>query len=80
MLTSLLITLLVGLIIGIIAKAIMGGGMSTIWTIVLGLAGSLIGGMLFQLLGLSTYGILAQVVAGVVGACLVLFAARRLAW
>lgn len=78
-LTSILVTLLVGLVIGFIAKAIMGGAISTVWTIILGLAGSLIGGLLFNLIGLSTYGWPGQIVAGVVGACIVLFAARRLA-
>lgn len=73
-------TLAVGLLIGFIANSIMGpGGLGLLWSVVLGLLGSVVGGFVFSLLGISAgYGLLGQIVVGVVGACIVLFAARKL--
>ncbi len=76
---SLIATLVVGLIIGFIANTIMGsGGLGIIWSIILGLIGSFIGNFLFALVGLSTFGLFGQVLAGVVGACLLIYVVRRL--
>ncbi|MCC8180340.1 MAG: GlsB/YeaQ/YmgE family stress response membrane protein [Planctomycetes bacterium] len=78
MLINILVMLLIGLVIGFLAQQFMGGGLGWGWSIVLGLIGSFVGGFIFQALGISTYGLLGQIIAGVIGACIVLFGARRL--
>ncbi|MCL2293269.1 MAG: GlsB/YeaQ/YmgE family stress response membrane protein, partial [Spirochaetes bacterium] len=54
----------------------MGGGLGWILSIVLGIAGCWFGGWLFGRLGIGSGGLLFRIVAGVVGACLILFVVR----
>lgn len=76
---GILATIVIGLIIGFIADRLMGpGGLGLLWSIVLGLIGSVVGGFLFSLLGMGGYGLIGQILIGVVGACLVLYVARKL--
>ena len=76
-LSWLLIVLLVGLLVGILAQVLMGGHFGWVLSIILGLAGSVVGGFIFRALRISigTWWI-TQIIAGVIGACLILFVVR----
>lgn len=76
---SIIIVILVGLVIGSIASFLMGGKVGLIWCVVLGLVGSAVGNYLFHLMGWYVGGIVGNIVTGVVGACVVIFLARRFA-
>ena len=69
---GLLITALVGLVIGVIAKLLMPGKDPGGWfvTILLGIAGSWVGGLLMSMLGIA--GAVPGLVAAVIGAVLLL--------
>lgn len=76
---TLLAIAVIGLVIGFVTNFIMGsGGMGLLWTIVLGLIGSFIGNYLFHVFGIVTDGLLRQILAGVIGACLLIFIIRKL--
>lgn len=68
-------TLIVGFVAGAIARAIKPGAdaMGWIMTIVLGIAGSFVGGFLASLLGLGAVGSFGSLVLSVVGAIVLLF-------
>lgn len=68
-------TLIIGFIAGAIARAIKPGAdpMGWIMTIVLGIAGAFVGGLLASLLGLSANGGFSGLVLSVVGAVILLF-------
>lgn len=68
-------TIIVGFVAGLLARAIKPGADSMGWimTIILGLAGSFIGGILASVLGLSANGGLGGLVLSVVGAVILLF-------
>ncbi len=71
--------LLIGLVAGWIAGQIVrGGGFGVIGDIVIGIAGSFIGGFVFRLLGISAYGTLGSIVMAVVGAIVFIFLLRAL--
>ncbi len=76
-LTGIVIGLAIGLVIGVIAKLLMPGRDPGGWfvTCLLGIAGSWIGGLIFNLLGVAAGGLLGFVGA-VLGAMLILFAYR----
>lgn len=70
----LLLFLLIGLAAGFLAGKIMkGSGFGPLWDIIIGVVGSLIGGLLFSLVGLSATGIIGQLIAATVGALLLLY-------
>jgi uncharacterized membrane protein YeaQ/YmgE (transglycosylase-associated protein family) len=72
-LTSILILLAIGLAAGWLAGIIWkGGGFGLLWNIIIGVAGSFLGGWLFRLLGISFGGIIGSVVAALVGALILL--------
>ena len=73
-----IITLITGLIIGVVADKIMNTNHSTVWTIVLGIAGSSFGKFLFGMLGFHTTGF-ASFVVSVIGACLLIVIANKIA-
>lgn len=71
--------ILVGLLIGFIANRLMGdGGLGLVWSAILGLIGSVVGGSLFSLFGVSVAGFLGHIGVGVIGACVVLYVAKKL--
>lgn len=75
---GILIAAVVGLIIGIVAKLLMPGKDPGGWfvTILLGIAGSWVGGILLSLLGIS--GTMPGLIAAVVGAMLLLAVYRMI--
>lgn len=66
--------IIVGLIAGALAKLIMPGDDpgGIIVTILLGIAGAILGGWLFSLIGLGDGGILWGIIGGIVGALIIL--------
>ncbi len=70
--------IIVGLIAGWLAGKVMrGGGFGVGMDIVIGMAGSIIGGWVFGLLGLfSRSGIIPSILVAFVGACILLWLAR----
>lgn len=81
MLMSILGWILFGLIVGALAKLLMPGrdpGGITV-TILLGIAGALLGGFIGRLLGMYQYGQGAGYIMATLGAIVILFAYRRFA-
>ncbi len=72
-LQGILILLFIGLVAGWLAGLIWkGGGFGLLWNLVIGVAGSFIGGFIFRLLGISFHGIIGSIIAALVGALLLL--------
>lgn len=72
--TNLLWFLLIGLIAGWLAGQIMKGrGFGLVGNLIVGVLGALLGGLLFDALGLSAYGLPGSLVMAVVGAVVLLF-------
>ena len=61
--------LIMGALVGWIAGKLMGVEGGLLRNIVIGVVGSFVGSGLFSLLGFYAYGFLAQILTGVVGAC-----------
>ena len=69
--------LLVGLIAGWLAGKLMkGSGFGVVGDIILGVLGAVVGGWLFGLLGIAAWGFLGSIIVAVVGAVVLLYAAR----
>ncbi|CCG19730.1 putative membrane protein [Taylorella asinigenitalis 14/45] len=68
-------TIVIGFVVGLIAKAIMPGnqGLGFIFTTLLGIAGSVVGGYLGQALGFYTVGEPVGFIGSVIGALVILF-------
>lgn len=66
--------IILGLVAGAIAKLIMPGrdGGGIVWTIVLGIAGSLLGGFLFNVLGVGDGEMWAGLLGSIIGAIVIL--------
>jgi uncharacterized membrane protein YeaQ/YmgE (transglycosylase-associated protein family) len=76
---DLLVALLIWGVIGWLAgKLVRGEGFGTLNNILLGLLGGVIGGFVFQLVGVGAGGLIGRVLSGVVGALIVIVAARAL--
>ena len=72
-LTSILILVAIGLVAGWLAGMIWkGGGFGILWNIIIGVAGSFLGGWVFRLLGISYGGIIGSIIAALVGALILL--------
>jgi uncharacterized membrane protein YeaQ/YmgE (transglycosylase-associated protein family) len=76
---GLILSLIIGGIAGALAGRIMkGGGYGLAVNIILGLAGGLVGGWVFSLLGLATTSIVGQLICATVGAVLLIMLVRAL--
>ncbi|MGI6058858.1 MAG: GlsB/YeaQ/YmgE family stress response membrane protein [Blautia sp.] len=76
---KMLTSLIIGIISGWIAGRIMGvkkGGF--IKTIVIGIAGSFVGGGIMSLVGFYAYGFLANIMVSVLGACIFLYIGKKI--
>jgi uncharacterized membrane protein YeaQ/YmgE (transglycosylase-associated protein family) len=79
MLSGLIYAIVVGLIAGWLAGKVMkGGGYGVLMDIVLGIAGGLLGRVLFGLLGLSSWGLIGSIVVSFVGAVILVWIVRQL--
>lgn len=78
MLFRLLGTLIMGALVGWIAGKLMNMEGGLLRNIAVGVAGSVVGSLVFGLLGFYAYGAFANLVVSVVGACLFIWVGRRL--
>ncbi|HXL23150.1 MAG TPA: GlsB/YeaQ/YmgE family stress response membrane protein [Candidatus Dormibacteraeota bacterium] len=75
---GLLYAILVGLIAGWLAGKVMkGGGYGVLMDIILGIAGGVIGRILFGLLGLSSWNLIGSIIVSFVGAVLLIWIVRQ---
>ncbi len=75
---ALLISLALSAAFGYVAAQLMG--LSGKWYIylLLGMAGGLVGSIVFGLVGFSAHSLIAQAIVSVIGSCLVIFLYRRI--
>lgn len=72
-LTSLIVFLAIGLAAGWLAGIILrGGGFGLVWNLIIGVAGSFLGGWIFHLLGIVYGGVIGSFIAALVGALILL--------
>lgn len=72
--------LLIGLAAGWLAGQIFkGSDFGLVGNLIVGVIGSILGGFLFRLVGLSAYGLLGSLICATVGAIVLLFLLSRLA-
>jgi uncharacterized membrane protein YeaQ/YmgE (transglycosylase-associated protein family) len=71
--------IVIGILAGFLAGKIMRGrGYGLLIDLLLGIVGSMLGGMIFRVLGLYSSGIVGELVVATVGAVLLIYIARRL--
>ena len=71
--------IVIGILAGYLAGKIMRGrGYGVLIDLLLGIVGSILGGMIFGLLGLYASGIIGQLVVATAGAVLLIYIVRRL--
>ena len=69
---NILALLVVGLVAGFFADKVVKNTFGTVGDILVGIAGSIIGGWIFSLFGLEAAGLLGQIIAAFVGAVVLL--------
>ena len=62
----------------LVTGRIMGSETSALRNIVLGILGSFVGGILFGLVGLSATGLVGEIIVSVIGACVCIWAGRKM--
>jgi uncharacterized membrane protein YeaQ/YmgE (transglycosylase-associated protein family) len=76
---NLLWEIIIGILAGFIAsKLVSGSGKGILLDLIIGIAGSLLGGWIFGLLGLTAYGTLGVLVMAVVGAVVLLLIVKAI--
>jgi len=70
--------IIMGALVGWIAGKLMNEEGGLLRNIVIGIIGSFVGSAVFGLLGFYAYGLFANLLVGVVGACLSIWAGRKL--
>jgi len=79
MISNLIWWVVVGLIAGWLAGKVMkGGGYGVIMDIILGIAGAILGGWVFGLLGIHAGGIIGSIVVAFIGAVILVWITRLL--
>ena len=71
-------SLIMGALVGFIAGRLMHAEGSLLRNIIIGVVGSFIGSTVFGLLGFYAYGLFANLVVDIVGACLFIWVGRKL--
>jgi uncharacterized membrane protein YeaQ/YmgE (transglycosylase-associated protein family) len=72
-------TIIIGILAGWLAgKIVKGRGMGVLVDLLVGVAGSILGGWIFGLLGLAAFGLVGRLVMSVVGAVVLLLLVRAL--
>lgn len=69
--------IIVGALAGWIAEKVMKSNMGLLANIGLGIAGALIANILLGLFGIALGGVIGYLIAGILGACLLIFIARK---
>ena len=75
---SLIWSLILGAIAGFVATGIMHERSSWIKNILLGIGGGFVGGLVFNLVGMTAHGTIANLIVSIVGACICIWLGRRL--
>lgn len=70
--------LILGAVAGFIASRLMNEKSGTLKNILLGVGGGFVGGLVFNLLGLSANGLIGSIIVSTVGACICIWAGRKL--
>ena len=70
--------LILGAIAGFIGSRLLNEKSGTIKNILLGIGGGFVGGLVFNLLGLSANGLIGSLLVSTVGACICIWAGRKL--
>ena len=70
--------IIIGGIAGWLAEQFMKSQMGLVMNIVLGIVGAVVASWLFNLLGVSLGGWIGYLIAGFIGACILIFAARAI--
>lgn len=71
-----LMAIIIGGLAGFIAEKLMKSDQGLLMNIVLGIVGAIIGNVIFGALGIMTTGWLGYLIAGIIGACLLIFLVR----
>jgi uncharacterized membrane protein YeaQ/YmgE (transglycosylase-associated protein family) len=72
-------TIVIGILAGWLAgKIVKGQGMGVLVDLLVGIAGSVLGGWIFGILGLAAFGLIGRLVMSVVGAVVLLLLVRAL--
>ena len=69
---NIIVLLIVGLVAGFFADKVVKNTFGTVGDILVGIAGSFIGGWIFSLFGLEAAGLLGQIIAAFIGAVVLL--------
>ena len=70
--------LILGAIAGFIGSYLMGEKSGIIKNILLGIGGGFVGGLVFRLIGFAPTNLIGSLIVSVVGACICIFAGRKL--
>lgn len=70
--------LILGALAGFIASNIMKEKSGTVKNIILGLLGGVVGGFVFKIVGFAATGLIGSLIVSVVGACICIWAGRKL--
>ncbi|MBQ6407127.1 MAG: GlsB/YeaQ/YmgE family stress response membrane protein [Butyrivibrio sp.] len=70
--------LILGAISGFVASRLMNEKSGTLKNILLGIGGGFVGGLVFNILGLSANGTIGSLIVSIVGACICIWAGRKL--
>lgn len=74
---NILVSIITGGIAGWLAGIIMRSNHNVLINVLLGLAGGAVGGFILRLLGIYAYGFLGNILVAIIGACLLIFIAKR---
>ncbi len=70
--------LILGAIAGFVASKLMKEQSGTLKNILLGIGGGFVGGLIFNLFGLTANGMIGSLIVSIVGACICIWAGRKL--
>ena len=71
-------SLVMGAIVGWIAGKLMNVKGGLLRNLIVGLAGSFVGGAVFGIIGFSAHGLIANLIVGIVGACIAIYKSKKL--
>ena len=74
---NILVSIITGGIAGWLAGIIMRSNHNVLINVLRGLAGGAVGGFILTLLGIYAYGFLGNILVAIIGACLLIFIAKR---
>ena len=73
-----IVAIIIGGVAGWLAEQFMKSQMGLVMNVILGIVGAVVASWLFNLVGISLGGWLGYLIAGFIGACILIFAARAI--